>query len=32
VKRRDPTGGKAWTFRLTCRDGPVVDARDIIWQ
>jgi dihydroorotate dehydrogenase electron transfer subunit len=30
-KRKDPAQPKGWTFRLTCREGPVVDARDIIW-
>lgn len=31
-KRRDPTSEKGWTFRLTCRQGPVVDAREIVWE
>jgi dihydroorotate dehydrogenase electron transfer subunit len=32
AKRRDPSSEKGWTFRLTCREGPVVDARDILWN
>jgi len=32
TKRRDAGGGKGWTFRLTCREGPVVDSRDILWD
>jgi dihydroorotate dehydrogenase electron transfer subunit len=28
-KRLDPASEKGWTFKLTCRDGPVVDADDI---
>lgn len=32
TKRRDPKSEKGWTFRLTCRDGPVVDAADMIWD
>lgn len=31
-KRRDPSQEKGWTLRLTCRDGPVVDSRDLIWE
>jgi len=31
-KRRDPAGAKGWTYLLTCRDGPVVDAREILWE
>jgi dihydroorotate dehydrogenase electron transfer subunit len=31
TKRRDPTNDRGWTFRLTCRDGPVVDAREMVW-
>ncbi|HUO08185.1 MAG TPA: hypothetical protein VM008_07800 [Phycisphaerae bacterium] len=28
----DPTGGGAeWKYKLTCTDGPVFDARDILW-
>lgn len=32
AKRRDPSSEKGWTYRLTCRDGPVVDAADMIWD
>ena len=32
TKRRDAASQMGWTFRLTCRDGPVVDAADIIWD
>jgi len=32
TKQHDPAGETGWTFRLTCRDGPVVDAREIIWS
>ncbi len=31
-KMRDPASEKGWTYRLTCQDGPVVDAHDVIWQ
>jgi len=31
-KMRDPSSEAGWTYRLTCRDGPVVDAADIIWE
>jgi len=31
-KMRDPASEAGWTYRLTCRDGPVVDAADIIWE
>jgi dihydroorotate dehydrogenase electron transfer subunit len=31
TKRHDPTSEKGWTFRLTCRDGPVVEACDLVW-
>jgi len=31
-KMRDPASEKGWTYRLTCRDGPVVDAADIVWE
>jgi dihydroorotate dehydrogenase electron transfer subunit len=27
-KRSDPASEKGWTLKLTCRDGPVVDADD----
>jgi dihydroorotate dehydrogenase electron transfer subunit len=29
-KRRDPSNEKGWTLKLTCRDGPVVDARELV--
>jgi len=32
MKRRDPVSEKGWTYRLTCRDGPVVEAGEIIWD
>jgi dihydroorotate dehydrogenase electron transfer subunit len=32
TKRRDPLSDKGWTYRLTCRDGPVVDAAEMIWD
>ena len=32
TKRHDPATEKGWTYRLTCRDGPVVNARDLIWE
>jgi dihydroorotate dehydrogenase electron transfer subunit len=32
TKRKDPASEKGWTFRLTCREGPVVEARDIIFD
>ena len=31
-KRRDPTSDKGWTYRLTCREGPVVDGQEILWD
>ena len=32
TKRRDATSEKGWTFKLTCREGPVVDSNDMIWS
>ena len=32
TKRRDAAGAKGWTLRLTCREGPVVDSNDMIWD
>ena len=32
AKRADPGSEKGWTLRLTCRDGPVVDAAEMIWD
>jgi len=32
AKVRDPASEKGWTYRLTCQDGPVVDAHDVVWQ
>jgi dihydroorotate dehydrogenase electron transfer subunit len=32
TKRQDPAAAKGWTFRLTCREGPVVEARDVIFD
>jgi dihydroorotate dehydrogenase electron transfer subunit len=31
-KMRDPATEAGWTYRLTCRDGPVVEATDIVWE
>jgi len=31
-KRRDAASEKGWTLKLTCRDGPVVDATEIVWE
>jgi len=31
-KRKDPASDKGWTYRLTCRDGPVVEARELVWD
>jgi len=32
TKRRDASAEKGWTYRLTCREGPVVEARDLVWD
>ena len=32
MKRRDAASEKGWTYRLTCRDGPVVEAGEMIWD
>jgi dihydroorotate dehydrogenase electron transfer subunit len=32
AKRRDPGNHRGWTYRLTCRDGPVMDAHEILWD
>lgn len=32
MKRRDAASEKGWTYRLTCRDGPVVEASEMIWD
>jgi dihydroorotate dehydrogenase electron transfer subunit len=32
MKRRDATSEKGWTFRLTCREGPVVDAAEVLFD
>jgi len=31
-KMRDPTAPQGWTYRLTCREGPVVDGRQVVWS
>lgn len=31
-KMRNPAAEKGWTYRLTCQDGPVVDAHDVVWE
>ncbi|HUU93449.1 MAG TPA: dihydroorotate dehydrogenase electron transfer subunit [Phycisphaerae bacterium] len=32
AKMRDPASEKGWTYRMTCLDGPVADARDVVWE
>jgi len=32
MKRRDAASEKGWTFRLTCREGPVVDATEVLFD
>ena len=32
TKRQAPGSEKGWTFKLTCREGPVVSSTDIIWD
>ncbi|HUX17483.1 MAG TPA: hypothetical protein VMW52_13485, partial [Phycisphaerae bacterium] len=32
AKRRDAASDRGWTYRLTCRDGPVMDAHEILWD
>jgi len=32
TKWREAGSPKGWTYRLTCREGPVVEGRDIIWD
>jgi len=32
AKQRDADNPKGWTYRLTCREGPVVEGRNIIWD
>jgi len=32
AKVHDPASETGWTYRLTCRDGPVIDARDVVWE
>ena len=31
AKMRDPASEKGWTYRMTCQEGPVADARDVVW-
>ena len=31
-KMHDPANPAGWTYRLTCREGPVVEASDIVWE
>jgi len=31
-KRRDASNPRGWTYRLTCQEGPVVDAAEIVWD
>jgi len=33
VKIRDPgaPGGRGWSYKLCCTDGPVFDARQVVW-
>jgi len=32
ARRRDAASDRGWTYRLTCRDGPVMDAHEILWD
>jgi len=32
AKRRDAASDRGWTYRLTCREGPVMDAHEILWD
>jgi dihydroorotate dehydrogenase electron transfer subunit len=32
TKRRDAASETGWTHRLTCREGPVVEASEMIWD
>ena len=32
AKRRDAASDRGWTYRLTCRDGPVMDVHEILWD
>jgi len=32
AKRRDASGPQGWTYRLTCQEGPVVDAGEVLWD
>ncbi|HUX01913.1 MAG: hypothetical protein WBD63_10090 [Phycisphaerae bacterium] len=31
-KRRDASKPQGWTYRLTCQEGPVVDAGEMVWD
>ncbi len=31
-KRREKSSPRGWTYRLTCQEGPVVDAGEIVWD
>ncbi len=31
-KVRDAAKPQGWTYRLTCTDGPILQADDIIWE
>jgi hypothetical protein len=28
---KPPLEGKDWCYRLACTDGPVFDAKDLLW-
>jgi dihydroorotate dehydrogenase electron transfer subunit len=32
ARRRDAASDRGWTYRLTCREGPVMDAHEILWD
>lgn len=32
VRTHDETADEGWRYRLCCTDGPVFDARDIVWS
>ena len=32
VPVRDETDGEGWRYALCCREGPVFDAKDVIWE
>ena len=32
VCRVQPAGASDWSYKLVCTDGPVFDARDLLWD